>query len=415
MKRTKYGVSPWVDQFPSSKRLSFPRFSASALQPASAAVPVVIVGGGLAGICTSYALAASGVKTVLLEADRIGAGGTSRGPGVLQGEASASYRALEERNGRRASRAMFEASRRAVLDLASTVRRLGIKAHLDTHDAVRVTPPFSTDDKVFGREVRLRRDVGLDAVALKGAVAGRESGIEHLSSGVRFHDWGQVDPYRLLMGFARAALDRGALIYERSPVRRIKVKRKNVEVHTAAGVITADTVAICTAEPTDLFRSLKRHVRFEERYAVLTEKLPAAVRKQIGARARLVTDTDSPAHLIRWTEDDRLLMSGGDQPRTAERGRDKILLQRTGQLMYELLRLYPSISGLMPEYGWHVPIATTADGAMYAGPHRNYPRHLFVWATRHDPAQAFLASRILLRSVIGEPEKEDAYFAFTRG
>ena len=52
---------------------------------------------------------------------------------------------------------------------------------------------------------------------------------------------------------------------------------------------------------------------------------------------------------------------------------------------------------------------------MYAGPHRNYPRHLFAWATRHDPAQAFLASRILLRHVLGEPEKDDAYFAFTRG
>jgi glycine/D-amino acid oxidase-like deaminating enzyme len=416
MTRTKYGVSPWVDQFPSSKRLNLPRFSAAALQrPGSAAVPVVIVGGGLAGVCTAYALAASGVKAVLLEADRVGAGGASRSPGVLQGEASASYRVLEERNGRRAARAMFEASRRAVLELASTARRLGIKAHVETHDALRITPPFSTDGKAFGREVNLRRDVGLEAVALKAAVAGRESGIEHVSGGARFHDWGQLDPYRLLVGFARAAIDRGALIYERSPVRRIKVRRKDVEVHTAAGVITAETVAVCTGEPTDLFRSLKRHARFEERYAVLTERLPAAVRKQIGARARLVTDTESPAHLIRWTEDDRLLMSGGDQPRTADRGRDKVLLQRTGQLMYELLRLYPSISGLMPEYGWHIPTATTADGAMYAGPHRNYPRHLFVWATRHDPAQAFLASRILLRNVIGEPDKSDAYFAFTRG
>lgn len=83
--------------------------------------------------------------------------------------------------------------------------------------------------------------------------------------------------------------------------------------------------------------------------------------------------------------------------------------------MYELLRLYPAISGLMPAYGWDLPIATTADGAMYAGPHRNYPRHLFAWATRHDPSQAFLASRILLRHVLGETDKDDGYFAFTRG
>jgi hypothetical protein len=69
----------------------------------------------------------------------------------------------------------------------------------------------------------------------------------------------------------------------------------------------------------------------------------------------------------------------------------------------------------MPAYGWDVPLATTADGAMYAGPHRNYPRHLFAWATRHDPAQAFLASRILLRHVVGDADRYDPYFAFTRG
>ena len=416
MTRTRYGVSPWVDQVPTKKRLELPRFSASAARSLTGStIPVVIVGGGLAGCCTAYALAASGIKVVLFEADRVGMGGASRSPGVLQAEAAASFRELDDRNGRRAARAMFEASRRAVLDLASTARRLGIKADLETHDALRITPPFSVQDKAFAKEIALRREAGLEAVPLKGAAAARESNIERISSGVRLHDWGHADPYRLLLGFARAALERGATMFERTPVRRIKVKRKTVEVHVAGGVVSAETVAICTGEPTDLFRSLRRHIHFEERYAVLTEKLPAAVRKQIATRAPIITDTESPSHLIRRIDDERLLIAGGDQPRTPERGREKVIVQRTGQLMYELLRLYPPISGAIPEYGWHMPIATTADGAMYAGPHRNYPRHLFAWATRHDPAQAFLASRILLRHVLGEPDKDDVYFAFTRG
>jgi hypothetical protein len=90
-------------------------------------------------------------------------------------------------------------------------------------------------------------------------------------------------------------------------------------------------------------------------------------------------------------------------------------VQRTGELMYETLRLYPAISGLMPVGGWDVPMAVTADGVMLAGPHRNYPRHLFAWATRHDPAQSFLASRIILRHFLGQTESSDRFFAFTRG
>jgi gamma-glutamylputrescine oxidase len=414
MTRTRYGESPWVQAFPKSKRLEFPRFSAPASRP-PASMPAVIVGGGLAGCCTAYALAAAGVKVVLLEADRIGLGGSSRGPGILQGEAASSFRELNERVGRRAARAMFDASRRAVLELAATARRLGIKHAIETGGAFRLVSPYGGDEKALARELAERRDAGLDGVWVRGAAASREAGIERLSAGARFHDWGQADPYRLVMGFAAAALDRGAQIFERSPVRRIKFTRKHAVVQTQNGALQAGTVIVCTGEPTDLFRSLKRHVHFQERYVVLTDRLPGAVRKQMSPRARLLADDDVPPHVVRWTADERVAIAGADQARTPERGREKVLVQRTGQLMYELSRLYPAISGVMPEYGWSLPLATTADGAMYAGPHRNYPHHLFAWATRHDPAQAFLASRVLLRHVLGEAERDDAYFAFTRG
>lgn len=373
-----------------------------------------MVGGGLAGCCTAYALAAAGVKVVLLEANRLGLGGAGRAPGILQGEAASSFREVDERHGRRAARVMFEASRRAVLDLASTVRRLGIKAHLDVHDAVRVAQPYGIDERAFSRESLLRKDAGLDVVVLKGAAAARESRIERSPIGARYHDWGHADPFRLVQGFARAALERGAACFERSPVTRINVLRKRIDVHAEGGVLAAETVVICTGEPTDLFRSLKRHVRLAERYVVLTDRVPAAVRKQLPGADTIVADAQDPPHLIRWHED-QVLIAGADQPRPPERARDKVLVQRTGQLMYELLRRYPVISGLMPAYGWQAPIGTSADGAMFAGPHRNYPRHLFAWATRHDPAQAFLASRILVRHVLGEAEKNDAFYAFTRG
>ena len=138
------------------------------------------------------------------------------------------------------------------------------------------------------------------------------------------------------------------------------------------------------------------------------------MRKQI-ATAAVITDTETPPHAIRWVDETRLLVAGGDQPRQPSRTREKVLVQRTGQLMYELSRLYPSISGVMPTHGWDLALGVTTDGVMYAGPHRNYPHHLFAWGTLHDPAHAFLASRILLRHHQGQAGREDAYFGFTRG
>ena len=75
-------------------------------------------------------------------------------------------------------------------------------------------------------------------------------------------------------------------------------------------------------------------------------------------------------------------------------------MQRTGQLMYELLTMYPAISGLRPEYGWEAPYAGTADGLMYIGAHRNYPHHLFALGGGRDSVTgAFVAARIIARAV----------------
>ena len=125
------------------------------------------------------------------------------------------------------------------------------------------------------------------------------------------------------------------------------------------------------------FKQLRRHFKRRESYLVLTEPVPAPVRKQLVSRDTTFSDTKMPHHRLRWTPDDRILVGGAEQDETPEKKRAGVLIQRTGQLMYELLTMFPIISGLMPEYGWELISGETADGLMYIGPHRNYPRHLF--------------------------------------
>jgi len=116
-----------------------------------------------------------------------------------------------------------------------------------------------------------------------------------------------------------------------------------------------------------------------------------------------------------WTPDSRLLVLGGDQDETAERRRPDVLVQRTGQLMNEALTMYPAIAGLRPEWGWEAAYGETADGLPYIGPHRNYPRHLFAFGGAGDSLTgAFLAARMLVRALQGEPEKSDQVFGWTR-
>ncbi len=165
---------------------------------------------------------------------------------------------------------------------------------------------------------------------------------------------------------------------------------------------------------TDL-RALRRHLRPVDSYAVVTEPLPAAVRRETGKRTSALRDVDVPPHQLRWLKDDRALFAGADQPAVDDRARSKALVQRTGQLMYELSVLYPAISGLQPEWSWGSTHYETVDRLPFIGLHRNFPRHLFAMgAAQHGASLAWLAARILLRQYQGDPAKGDDLFGFSR-
>ena len=104
---------------------------------------------------TAFACAAAGLKPILLEADRVGLGGSGRATGLLSGEAAESFREVEARAGRRVARALFSAMESAPRDLAATVKRLGIKAGLKVGPGLRVIPPNQTD-KALRKELAAR-------------------------------------------------------------------------------------------------------------------------------------------------------------------------------------------------------------------------------------------------------------------
>ena len=177
----------------------------------------------------------------------------------------------------------------------------------------------------------------------------------------------------------------------------------------------ARTIVIATGDPAGTHGALARHFKRLETYLVATPSLPGQLRRQLGPANVCLWDCATPRHSIRWTSDDRLIVGGGDQPVVPPQRADKTILQRTGQLMYELSRLYPAISGVQPECSWATALTHTPDGFPYIGPHRNYPRHLFALGYGASAgAFGLLAARMLLRAHLREPVKTDHLFGFQR-
>ena len=123
--RTRYGVSPWIHDFPSTRRPDYPRLRGEH------ATTVVIVGGGLTGCATAYACAMAGLKPILIEADRVGQGSAGRSAGLLLPEPGPAFRDVAQAHGLRAARRVFETWGKRCLGGRGAAERLKIPGGID--------------------------------------------------------------------------------------------------------------------------------------------------------------------------------------------------------------------------------------------------------------------------------------------
>jgi glycine/D-amino acid oxidase-like deaminating enzyme len=373
----------------------------------------VIVGAGLSGCACALSFASAGIKVIVLEATRVGGGATQGSSGLIREDFDTSFLKASASLGLRPSRLMWQAMRRASLDFPAALRRLRIRCGLTPHDLLTLAPRDPAAVKAFRREYHARREAGFDHSWMTAAAVSRQAGVE-AGAAIRTRVSG-LDPYRACVGLAAAAVARGAVIFEQSPARKFRGGRKRIEVTTEAGTIRA-AAAIITASSAPGLQSLRRHLRPRHTYTVITEHLPAVVRRQLGPRKVALRDGGALPHLLRWLDQgERVQFTGAEQPPTPARAAEKVLTQRTGQLMYELSTIYPPISGARAEWSWTTAFDETVDGLPYIGPHRNFPRQLFTLGHgRHGEGVAWLAARVLLRQFTNQPARGDEHLGFAR-
>jgi glycine/D-amino acid oxidase-like deaminating enzyme len=220
---------------------------------------------------------------------------------------------------------------------------------------------------------------------------------------------------RAALGLVAGAASKGARIFEGSPVLRTRFTRKDAEVILSTGRIRTRWVVVATGEPGKVFHQLNRHVRRRLGYAVVTQPLSAAMRREVGRRAAIVTEAGAEPHWLRWLPEDRALFAGAVSKPVVLQQRAKALVQRTAQLMYEFSVRHPVISGLPAAWSWDVPVVSTPDTLPWIGPHRNYPHHFFAIALGwHGDGLAWHAARAAVRHFKSESTREDDILGFAR-
>lgn len=191
----------------------------------------VVIGGGMAGILTAWQLEQAGVRTVVLEADRIGGGQTKNTTAKITSQHGLFCCTFIEKKGEEAARKYVEANQAAVEEYKKIIREKCIDCEL-LESASYV---YSTDEEKLRRETEAARRLGIDA-SFKEQV---EIPIS-CAGAVRFSGQAQFHPLK----FIRALAER-LTIYEDSLV----TEAEDNLVKTACGSVEASHIIFTSHFP----------------------------------------------------------------------------------------------------------------------------------------------------------------------
>jgi glycine/D-amino acid oxidase-like deaminating enzyme len=333
---------------------------------------VAIVGAGLTGIAAAYYLARHGIRPVVLEAERVGAGASGRTGGiVLEGTA----------------RGIVEGADRCVPTLAELVKETGIDcdlklpgcweiAHRD--DTVGKALPWKDD----GHGVRIVR-----------TVAG-----------------GRVDPMELLTQLAVAAADAGTTLHEHAEVRRLVIEPHPV-LELEGAVIRPRFVIVAVNAWTSHLLPYVRRVESSLTFACATEPLSDATVQDLGVGSSIPFYTvDTPYLWGRETRDRRMIFGAGltfGLPEELERldlNADEPAAA-LARLETRVRRLHPALSDVRVTHRWGGPIGIPERGMPLCGSLPQAPEILVASGySGHGVALSIWMGRSLAHGIMhGEP------------
>jgi glycine/D-amino acid oxidase-like deaminating enzyme len=269
---------------------------------------VAVVGAGIAGLSTAFHLAEAGVSVAVVEAGVPGCGASGRNTGFVVPALNAAWGPIEiaaklgpERGP--AFAASVAGAGRFLFDLTA---RLHIDCAAERAGFLQAALwPRQSDD--LRARANAWEESGADVEYLDGARVRDRTGAEGYAAAIDFRSGGTIDPLAYTRGLARAAGERGAAIFARSPVIRMARAGDSWLLETPRGQLRARRVVLATNAG---FGAAAQAVVPVEVHQIATSPLDATARARILPRGGCVTDMRRDAVAFRLTPEGGL-MGGG--------------------------------------------------------------------------------------------------------
>jgi glycine/D-amino acid oxidase-like deaminating enzyme len=361
---------------------------------------VAVIGSGFTGLSAARSLARRGAKAVVLEAETIGWGASSRNGGMVLSGLKLGVNKLISTYGRERTQRMYAASLASIDCVEQIVRQEEINCdfvrcgHLEVACKQKHFDDYARQAEVIAREFnhKLRVVQKPELSSEIGSIIYYGGMVDEVSAG--------CNPARYVAGLACAAMKAGAKIFEHTRVNSISRQSHNGDtgwnISTSRGPLWAHEVFVGTSGYTGpATPALQKKIIPIGSFIITTEVLPEVLARDLSPRNRMIYDSKNYLYYYRLTPDRRMLF-GGRAAFFPEN--DQTIRRSTEILQRGMTEVYPQLRDAKIDFVWGgtldfafdiMPHAGRLDGMYYAV---GYAGHGVAMATYQGQKMADLMS-----------------------
>lgn len=330
---------------------------------------VAIIGAGFTGLSAARTLAKRGVDVVILEANSIGWGASSRNGGMVLTGLKLSPQILSRRYGIELTRKLYAASLASIDLVEQIVREENIACDFSRcgHLEVACKPSHFVS---YARSVEtIAREFNHRLRIIQRAQLTDEIGSSIYFGGIIDETSAGLNPARYVAGLASAALNSGAKIFHNATVQEIasvsKDGNRSFTLQTRRGTVNADNILVATSGYTSSATpALRKKIIPIGSFIITTEPLSDSLARELSPRNRMIYDSKHYLYYYRLTPDNRMLFGG----RAAFFPETKNTIRRSAEILRRgMIDVFPQLRDTGLSHAWGGTLDFCFDTMPHAG------------------------------------------------
>lgn len=370
---------------------------------------VVIIGGGISGALTAYYLINSGVKCVLIDARTIGLGSTCASTSLLQYELDISLSDLSNQIGYQSASRAYQMCSESIDKIEKISKDIGFEFF--ERQKSLFFAAYKKDKTFIKTEFDIRKKAGFDLELLGEKDIQKQFGFASPAA-ILSKQGATTDAYLFTHALLKASSKKGLKIYDRTEISDIEYATNSVKLTTKDGnSVNAKKVVNATGyEITEFIE--KKIVKLNSTYALASEHIQSP--NPVWKDGTLLWNTADPYLYMRLTHDNRIILGGRDEEFYNPQKRDKLIKNKTKQLIKDFAKLFPQIE-MIPEFSWTGTFGSTKDALPYIGTYSKTPNTYYALGFGGNGITFSLIAAEIIRDMILKKHNKDALlFAFDR-